>query len=79
MKIWGTSIFAKHNITGEMAEFCGQNVEAPTRQMAIEWCRIHAGYLHVNDEIVMEIPCKPGTDYEPDWDNAVDYDLPQNN
>lgn len=78
MKTWGTSIFAKHNITGEMAEFCGENIQAPTRELAIQWCQIHAGYLHVNDEIIMEIPCKPNS-LEPDWDNAEDYDLPQQN
>lgn len=78
MKIWGTSIYAKHNITGEIREFCGQNVEAPTRELAIAWCQHHCGYLHVNDEIVAEIPCKEGS-YEPDFDNMVDYENIQNN
>jgi len=78
MKVWGTSIFAIHNITGELVEFAGENVEAPTKQLAIKWCKINAGYLHVNDEIVMEIPCKAGT-YEPDLNKAIDYEKTQQN
>ena len=78
VKVWGTSIFAIHNITGEIAEFVGENIEAPTKELAIEWCKINAGYLHVNDEVVMEIPCKKGT-YEPDFDYAIDYEKPQQN
>lgn len=77
MKLWGTSIFAIHNITGELKEFCGENVKAPTKELAIEWCRIHAGHLHVTDQIVAEIPCKNG--YEPDWSNMIDYEQIQNN
>lgn len=79
MRIWATEIYAKHNITGETATFCGQNVQAPTKELAIKWCKKYAGYLHVTDEIVMEIPTIPGTNYEPDWANAVDYETIQNN
>lgn len=79
MKTWTTKIFAKCAVTGEMTEFCGQNIEAPTRQLAHEYCQNNGlGYLHISDELVMEIPCKPNS-FEPDWDKAEDYDLPQNN
>ncbi|MBL7882558.1 MAG: hypothetical protein JNL69_00700 [Bacteroidia bacterium] len=79
MKTWTTRIFAKCAETGEMTEFCGQNIKAPSQNLAHEYCQTHGlGYLHISDELIMEIPCKPNS-FEPDWDNAVDYDLPQQN
>lgn len=79
MKKWTTEIFAKHNVHGEITKFCGPHVEAPTLELARQWCIKNCGYLHVTGhELVMEIPCKPGT-WEADWDKAIDYDNTQNN
>lgn len=79
MKTWGTEIKAICAVTGEMKTFCGQNIKAPTRQLAHEYCQNNGlGYCHITDELVMEIPCKEGT-YEPDFNNAIDYDKEQNN
>lgn len=78
MKIWTTNIYAIHNVTGELATFCGQYVEAPTRELAQQWCDVHCGYLHVSDELIAEIGCKEGT-LEPDFDNMIDYENTQNN
>lgn len=80
MKIWGTTIYAKApHANGEIREFCGPNIEAPTQELAYEYCQNNGlGYCYIGDELVMEIPCKKGT-YEPDWDNAIDYENTQNN
>jgi hypothetical protein len=75
MKTWSTIIYAKCAATGEMKQFGGQNIKAPTRQLAHEYCQTHGlGYCHIGDEVVMEIPCKKNS-YEPDFDNAEDFDL----
>lgn len=79
MKTWGTTIYAKCAQTGDQKTFCGPNVKAPSRQLAFDYCQNNGlGYCHIQDEIVMEIPCKKGT-YEPDFDNAIDYENIQNN
>jgi hypothetical protein len=78
MKIWVTEIRAKDARTGEMKTWCGDNVEAPTLELAQEWCDNNKGYLKVIGELVAEIPCKPGT-YEADFSKQVDYDNIQNN
>lgn len=73
MKTWTTTLFARCAATGEMKTFYGQNIKAPSRQLAHEYCQTHGlGYLHVGDELIAEIPCKPGT-YEPDFDKMQDY------
>ncbi len=79
MKIWGTTIYAKCPFDGIIKEYGGPNIKAPSRQLAFDYCQNNGlGYCHIQDEIVMEIPCKKGT-HEPDWDNAIDYDAQQNN
>lgn len=78
MKLWTTYIYAICNTTGEMAKFGGENIPAPTKELAQEWCNIHCGYLHVDDELVAEIPCRQGT-YEPDFSKMIDYENIQNN
>ena len=78
MKVWLTEIIAKSAKTGELKIWAGENVEAPTFELAQEWCDTYKGYLKVIGELVMEIPCKEGS-YEPDWDNAIDYDNIKNN
>lgn len=79
MRIWGTYVYAKCAVTGLMKTFCGPNISAPSKELAHEYCQNNGlGYCHVTDEIIMEIPCKKGT-YEPDWDNAIDYEKPQKN
>lgn len=72
MKLWATYIYAKCNVTGEMKTYGGPNIPALTRNMAIDHCKKHYGYLHVQDEVIMEVPCKKGT-LDPDFDNAIDY------
>jgi hypothetical protein len=78
MKTWVTEIMALEAKTGEMKKWCGDEVQAPTYELAQQWCDNNKGYLKVIGELVAEIPCKKGT-YEPDFDNMVDYETIQNN
>jgi hypothetical protein len=78
MKIWLTEIKALDANTGEIKIWGGDNVEAPTWDMAQKWCNENKGYLKVIGELISEIPCKEGT-YEPEWDKAIDYDKQQLN
>lgn len=78
MKIWITEIKALDPASGEMKTWGGDNVEAPTFEMAQNWCNENKGYLKVIGELIAEIPCKAGT-YEADFSKIIDYDNKQNN
>lgn len=78
MRIWLTEFRAPDVRTGEMKTWCGENVEAPSRELAQQWCYDNRGYLKVIGELVAEIPCKKNT-YEPDFSNRIDYDTPEMN
>jgi hypothetical protein len=78
MKLWCTEFIAKDARTGELKKWCGEHVQAPTEELAQQWCYENRGYLTVIGELIAEIPCKEGT-YEPDWDKMVDYEDIQNN
>lgn len=78
MKLWCTEIRALDAMTGEMKTWGGDTIEAPTFNLAQQWCNENKGYLKVIGELVAEIPCKENT-YEPDWKNKIDYDNIQNN
>lgn len=74
MKIWLTELTAIDPITGRLKKWCGDEVKAPTQQLAEEWCQLNGkGYLKVVGELIAEIPCKEGT-YEPDFKNMVNYE-----
>lgn len=64
--------------TGQMKKWCGPEVEAPTAELAQQWCNENAGHLKVIGELIAEIPCKKGS-YEPDLENMVDYQNQQLN
>jgi hypothetical protein len=78
MKQWLTQFKAPDARTGEMKTWCGENVVAPTHELAQQWCYENRGHLIVIGELIAEIPCKDGT-HEPDWDKMVDYEDIQNN
>lgn len=79
MKIWITELIAIDPLTGELKKWGGDDIKAPTHELAQEWCQLNGkGYLKVIGELVAEIPCKKGT-YEPDFDNMVDYDYISSN
>lgn len=57
----------------------GMRVKAPTREAAQRLLdKYNYHYLILEDEIVAEIPCKPGT-LEPDWNRIIDYDTIRDN
>lgn len=78
MKLWCTEIKALEAATGEMRTWCGDNIEAPTWELAQEWCDNNKGYLKVVGELVAEIPCKENS-CEADFDKMIDYEIIQNN
>ena len=78
-RIWLTQFRAADAKTGEIATWSGENVEAPTWQLAQQWCYENKGYLKVIGELVAEIPCKEGEGFNPDFDNMIDYETIKNN
>lgn len=57
----------------------GMKVKAPTREAAQKLLdKYDYHYLVLGDQIVAEIPCKPGT-LEPDWNKMIDYDAIEGN
>lgn len=76
MKRWVTEFKAEDSRTGDLKTYGGPYIEAPTAELAQEWCYENAGHLRVIGELIMEIPCN---DSGPDWDNAVDYENAQLN
>ncbi|MFD2922019.1 hypothetical protein ACFS6H_20025 [Terrimonas rubra] len=78
MKLWTTEIKAIDPLTGELKTWFGDYVQAPTFELAQQWCEKNKGYLKVTGELIAEIPFKEGTD-EPDWGKKVDFDVIYNN
>ena len=62
MKKWMTHIWAKApHADGEMREFIGPVIEAPTAELASQWCQSNGlGYCYVGNECVAEIPFANG-------------------
>lgn len=79
MKTWTTEIKAICQIDKVIKTFAGPNINAISKADALKYCQNNGlGYLHISDELVMEIPCVNGT-LKPDWSNAIDYEDPQLN
>lgn len=79
MKTWTTIIYAKNPLTGNMSEFAGPDIQAPSKALAFEYCQNNGlGYCHIGDELLSRIPTK-ADGITPDWDKRVDYDIQQNN
>ena len=78
MKKWCTEIKALDATSGEMKTWFGDEIEAPSYELAQEWCNNNKAYLKVIGELIAEIPCKKGN-YEADFNKMVDYEKIQNN
>jgi hypothetical protein len=78
MRQWVTEFRAFEASTGLMKTWAGENISAPTAELAQQWCDKNAGHLKVIGELIAEIPCEIGA-YEPDWKNQVDYETIQLN
>ena len=73
--LFSTSIRAISPLTGELLLYSGQNIESISKECAREFCEQNGlGYLHIEDEVICEIPCKSGS-FEPDFKNMVDYEI----
>lgn len=64
MKKWVTHLEAIDAKTGEMKLWAGEHVEAPTFEMAQEWCYQNKGYLKVVGELIAETDDKITVDYQ---------------
>lgn len=65
--------------TKELCWVVGMTVIACSREKAqsiLDKYDYH--YLILEDEIVAEIPCKPGT-FDPDWEKMIDYEAIRDN
>lgn len=78
MKKWSTQFKAIDAKTGQICTWHGETVEAPTWELAQEWCYNNRGYLFVVGELIAIIPCKEGS-YDPDFDNKTDFENINNN
>lgn len=79
MKIWSTEMQVLNQQTKELHWVEGMRVKAFTKEKAQELLdKYNFHYLVLGDEIVAEIPCKPGT-LDPDWNKMIDYEIIQNN
>jgi len=77
MKLWATQLKAIDPYTGELKTWMGENIKAPTWDLAQQWCNENGrGYLEVIGELIAEIPEKDG---EPYFENAIHYDIIQLN
>ncbi|WP_212005765.1 hypothetical protein [Chitinophaga sp. HK235] len=73
MRTWETIIRATDPVTGELKTFGGPNIQAPSQQLAHEYCQANGmGYCRIGNEIVAEILARP--DGSPDWNQRIDYD-----
>ena len=78
MKKWSTIIYAKNPNTGNISEFGGPIIEAPSKKLAFEYCQNNGlGYCFIGDEIISIIPTK-ADGLTPDWDKRIDFDTELN-
>ncbi len=78
MRKWVTEIQAIDPHTGQLKTWMGDYVEAPTWELAQQWCDQNKGYLKVTGELIAEIPCQKGS-CEPDFNSMIDYQSSQLN
>lgn len=79
MKKWITEVTTIDVVTNEIKTWMCDTIEAPTRELAQEWCEKNGkGYLTVTGECVVEIPCKKNS-LDPDFSKAIDYENMQSN
>jgi hypothetical protein len=79
MKFWYTEIKAISPVDGALKVYCGPNVPGINEKTAQEYCENNGlGYCKVIGELIAEIPCKEGTQ-DPDFENMMDYTIPQIN
>ena len=55
MNLYVTEINAIDNVTGLLTQYIGPYVSAPTWEMAEDWCKSNAGWLHVVGKLEEEI------------------------
>lgn len=74
--IYITMLMAKDVITGELKEYAGPRIFAPSIELATQYCKEHMPFLKVEGRLSFEAGIK---DNSIDWGNSVDYDKLNNN
>lgn len=73
MQLYETEIKALNPKTGQLATYGGPNVPGISHSDAEDYCQRNGlGYCKVLGVLIAEIPCTEN--WEPDWDNMVDYE-----
>ena len=73
MAKWATIIKAIDTVSGELCEWCGPVIDAPSLKLAIEFCQGNGlGYCQITGKLVLEVPLKNGL---PDWDHSFDFEI----
>lgn len=79
MKRWSTEMQVINQETKEPVWVEGMAVIAFTREKAQQILdKYDYNYLVLGDEIIAEIPCKPGT-FDPDWEKMIDHEAIREN
>ena len=70
MKKWATKIIAVDRRDGEIYDWCGPNIEAPSEKLAQEYCDANGmGYCFVVGELLGEGRCINGRPVRKGWIN----------
>lgn len=59
---------------GNLKDYIGPYIAAPSLSLAREYCRLRLGHLKVTGRLLGEIPCIPGSDNEPDFTKMINHD-----
>lgn len=77
MKHFSTKITAINPLTGDLTEYAGPIIPAPSKKLANEFCQEFGfGYCEVNGELIAEIPVENDT---PRYDLLIDYETINSN
>jgi hypothetical protein len=78
MRKWSTEIRAIDPRTGELCNWIGPTIDAPSWVLAQRYCdRNELGYCRVAGELIGEMPCNP--DGSPDFTRKIDFTLADKN
>jgi hypothetical protein len=73
MKKYTTKIMAIDPEDRELKQWGGPVIDAPSWDLAHEYCKKHLGYCEVDGELIAVVETK-SDGITPDWDKMIDYD-----
>lgn len=72
MRYWVTQITAIDPFTGKLEKWKGEDIRAPSFELAVEWCRLNKSYLEVLGEHMHTMDVLPDEIIEPNWERVQD-------